>query len=116
MRRPSSGVIEPYPLLNTLGGLDQLLGVDVGVVLRRAVLVVVRDHEPLALEVAALRHRPFHDDADPLAEHGWREAGGPDVNDLLVVGHVEVEGRAVARLDRAWRNHAAKTNPHPPVR
>src|ERR1700694_6057288 len=44
---------------------DQLFGVDLLTVFRRAVFIVVRDHQPIALKISAARHRPFHDHHDP---------------------------------------------------
>ena len=46
---------------------------------RRAVLVAVRDHQAVPLEVARARQRSLDHDADPLAEHLRRDAAALDV-------------------------------------
>src|SRR6266545_3971230 len=104
-KRPSVAVIGFLLALQPFRALHQLLElllVDGVPRLRRAVLVAVRDHQPVAREVAALDHRPLDHHADVLAEHLRRHAVRLDVDALGAVVDVELDaGDAGVVLDRA---------------
>src|SRR5438067_2990934 len=113
-KRPSVAVIRSLFALQPVGALHQLfelLFVDRVPRLRRAILVAVRHHQAIALEVAALDHRPLDDDADVLAEHLRRHAVRLDVDGLGAVVDVELDaGDPGVVLDRAARDHAAEAD------
>src|SRR5439155_23378696 len=88
--------------LEPLGRPDQLFGIHLLAILWRAIFIVVRDHQAIALKVAGAGHRSFHHHADPFAEHLRRCAGRLHVHGRLLIGYVEVERRyAVEHTHRA---------------
>src|SRR5438045_3262301 len=77
---------------------------------RGAVLVAVRDHQSIAFEVAAARHRSFDDYADVLAEHLWRHAARFHVHDAPCVFHIELDARRTGVIvNRSEGDHAAES-------
>src|SRR2546421_4299816 len=111
-RRPTRarGSGRGWRSLDTLRRLDQLFRIDFFAGFRRAIFVVMRDHQAVALKISAARHRSLDDHANAFPKHLRRHAVRFDMNDRAAIGDVEVEHRSVSHVHGTGSDLAAEPN------